>query len=57
MQHEELGLQRKELAQTNEELAAQREEFAAQTKTMKIQRFENTLFNMLSLQHDIVNKH
>ena len=55
MQHEELGLQRKELAQTNEELAAQREEFAAQTKTMKIQRFENTLFNMLSLQQDIVN--
>ena len=55
MQHEELGLQRKELAQTNEELAAQREEFEAQTKTMKIQRFENTLFNMLSLQHDIVN--
>lgn len=55
MQHEELGLQRKELVQTNEELAAQREEFAAQTKTMKIQRFENTLFNMLSLQKDIVN--
>ena len=55
MQHEELGLQRKELAQTNEELAAQRKEFAAQTKTMKIQRFENTLFNMLSLLQDIVN--
>lgn len=55
MQHEELGLQREELAQTNKELAAQREEFAAQTKTMKIQRFENTLFNMLSLHQDIVN--
>ena len=55
MQHEELGLQRKELAQTNDELAAQREEFVAQTKTMKIQRFENTLFNMLSLQQGIVN--
>ena len=55
MQYEELGLQRKELAQTNEELAAQREEFATQTKTMKIQRFENTFFNMLSLQQDIVN--
>lgn len=55
MQYEELGLQRKELAQTNEELAAQREEFMAQTKTMMIQRFENTFFNMLSLQQDIVN--
>ena len=55
MQFEELGLQRKELAQTNAELAAQREEFAAQTKTMMIQRFENTFFNMLSLQQDIVN--
>lgn len=55
MQHEELGLQRNELAQTNDELAAQREEFVAQTKTMKIQRFENTLFNMLSLQQGIVN--
>ena len=55
MQHEELGLQRKELAQTNKELEAQREEFADQNKTMKIQRFENTLFNMLSLHQDIVN--
>lgn len=56
MQHEELGLQRKEIAQTNEELAAQKEEFMAQTKTMRIQRFENTLFNMLSLQQGIVNE-
>lgn len=55
MQHEELGLQRKELAQANDELAAQREEFAEQTKTMKIQRFENTLFNMFSLQQNIVD--
>ena len=55
MQHEELGLQRNELIQTNKELAAQREQFTAQTKTMQIQRFENTLFNMLSLQQGIVN--
>ena len=55
MQHDELGLQRKELVQTNKELAAQREQFTAQTKTMQIQRFENTLFNMLSLQQGIVN--
>ena len=49
MQHEELGLQRKELVQTNKELAAQREQFTAQTKTMQNQRFENTLYNLLSL--------
>ncbi len=55
MQHDELGLQRKELIQTNKELAAQREQFTAQTKTMQIQRFENTLFNMLSLQQGIVD--
>lgn len=55
MQHEELGLQREELAQTNEELEAQRKEFEAQTATMKIQRFENTLFNLLSLQQSIID--
>ena len=55
MQHEELGLQREEISQTNDELAAQRKEFEAQTTTMKIQRFENTLFNLLSLQQKIVD--
>ena len=55
MQHEELGLQRQEIAQTNKELEAQRKEFKAQTTTMKIQRFENTLFNLLSLQEKIVD--
>ena len=55
MQHEELGLQRKEIAQTNKELAAQQKEFEEQTKTMKIQRFESTLFNMLTIQQNILN--
>lgn len=53
-QKEELKLQREELAQTREELKGQREEFEEQNKTMKRQRFENTFFNMLSLQQEIV---
>ncbi len=53
-QKEELKLQREELAQTREELKGQRTEFEEQNKTMKRQRFENTFFNMLSLQQEIV---
>lgn len=53
-QKEELKLQREELAQTRGELKAQREEFEEQNKTLKRQRFENTFFNMLSLQQEIV---
>ena len=53
-QREELKLQREELAQTREELKGQREEFEEQNKTMKRQCFENTFFNMLSLQQEIV---
>ena len=53
-QKEELKLQREELAQTREELKGKREEFEEQNKTMKRQRFENTFFNMLSLQQEIV---
>jgi len=47
MQREELQLQRKELAQT-------RHEFAQQNETMRLQRFENTFFNLLQLHHQIV---
>ena len=54
-QREELKLQRKELVQTREELKGQREEFEEQNKTMKRQRFENTFFNMLSLQQEIAS--
>ena len=53
-QKEELKLQREELAQTREELKGQRAEFEEQNKTMRRQRFENTFFNMLSLQQEIV---
>lgn len=53
-QKEELQLQREELAETRKELNAQKLEFQEQNKTMKRQRFENTFFNMLSLQNEIV---
>jgi hypothetical protein len=53
-QREELKLQREELQETRKELKGQREEFEEQNKTMKRQRFENTFFNMLSLQQEIV---
>ncbi|WP_343334184.1 putative phage abortive infection protein [Draconibacterium aestuarii] len=48
LQSRELKLQRDELAET-------REEFKTQNLTLRLQRFENTFFNMLSLHHDIVN--
>ncbi len=48
LQSRELKLQREELTET-------REEFKAQNLTLRLQRFENTFFNMLSLHHDIVN--
>ncbi len=54
-QKEELKLQREDLQQTREELKGQREEFEEQNKTLKRQRFENTFFNMLSLQQEITN--
>ena len=53
-QKEELALQRAELKETREEMKNQRTEFEEQNKTLKRQRFENTFFNMLSLQKDIV---
>lgn len=54
-QKEELQLQREELAETRKELKAQKLEFQEQNKTMKRQRFENTFFNMLSLQNEVVS--
>lgn len=53
-QKEELKLQREELAETRKELNAQRIEFHEQNRTLRRQRFENTFFNMLSLQQEIV---
>lgn len=46
--------QKEELTLQREELKATRDEFKEQNKTLKRQRFENTFFNMLSLQQEIV---
>lgn len=49
------AFQRYELGMQREELKAQRDEFSAQNNTLKLQRFENTFFNMMELQQNIVN--
>ena len=46
--------QKNELELQREELKAQREEFETQNKTLALQRFENTFFNMMELQQRIV---
>ena len=48
LQREELGLQRDELKMTRIELEGQKQEFHIQNETLKIQRFENTFFQLLS---------
>lgn len=48
-------LQRYELRLQRKELEAQRKEFEDQNKTLRLQRFENTFFNMMELQQQIVN--
>lgn len=53
MQKEELGMQREELNDAKQELRQQSIEFKKQNKTLNLQRFENTFFNMLNLQETI----
>lgn len=47
-------LQSKELKQTITELKNQKEEFQIQNQTLKRQQFENTFFNMLKTQENII---
>lgn len=47
-------LQSQELKYQREELRETRKEFKTQNETLKIQRFENTFFNLLNLHHQIV---
>ncbi|MCU1717700.1 putative phage abortive infection protein [Pseudomonas sp. 5P_3.1_Bac2] len=49
MQKDELALQREELELTRNEISGQKKELAAQNETFRIQRFENTFFNMLTI--------
>lgn len=55
LQRKSLKVQQEELKQNTRELALQRQEFQVQNKTMKLQRFENTFFNMLTLLQEIVS--
>lgn len=55
LQKNELELQRQELKDTRKEIAGQRKESELQNETLRRQRFENTFFQMMSLQQEIVN--
>lgn len=55
IQSKELELQREELAQTRRVLQEQQQELREQNKTQRLQRFENTLFHMISNYKDIVH--
>lgn len=55
LQREELELQRAELRDTREVFTMQKAESVEQNKTLRRQRFENTFFNMLTLQQEITN--
>lgn len=48
-------IQRNELRLQRKDLILQRKEFETQNDTLKLQRFENTFFNMMSLQQQIVD--
>lgn len=54
LQKKELGLQRIEIRQTREEMIRQTKEFDEQNKTLRIQCFENTFFNMMELLQEIM---
>lgn len=54
LQSKELELQRSELEQTREVLREQKAQLEEQNKTMQQQRFENTFFQMLSLNSETV---
>ena len=55
LQRHDLKLQRDELVLTRQEMEEQTAEFEKQNETLKIQRFENTFFNMLSQFQEVVN--
>lgn len=55
LQRRDLHYQRRELELTRKEMEEQTAEFEKQNETLKIQRFENTFFNMLSQFQEVVN--
>ena len=55
LQRADLNLQKREHELSRAELIAQREQMVLQNETLRLQSFENTFFQLLSLQNDIVN--
>ena len=55
LQRNDLKLQREELVLTRHEMEEQTAEFEKQNETLKVQRFENTFFNMLSQFQEVVS--
>lgn len=55
LQKKELRLQREELKLTRGELKQTRGEFELQNKTMSIQQFETTFFNLINLHNNILD--
>lgn len=55
LQRKDLKLQRIDLRQQRKEMEEQTAEFEKQNETLRIQRFENTFFNMLSQFQEVVN--
>lgn len=55
LQRSDLRNQRKELFLQRQEMKRNRDEMITQNKTLALQRFENTFFNMMELQQQIVN--
>lgn len=55
LQRHELSLQRKELELTRHELQGQKEQLLEQNQTLRVQRFENTFFQLLRVHNDIIS--
>jgi hypothetical protein len=55
IQREQLEMQSKELRNSIEEMKTTRKEFEEQNKTLSVQRFENTFFQMVNLHNQIVS--
>lgn len=53
LQSKELSLQRQELEDTRMELRGQKDQLIEQNKTLRLQRFEATFFQLLSFHNDI----
>lgn len=54
-QQEELRLNRNELEMARQEMENHTAEFQRQNDSLRVQRFDNTFFNMMELQQQIVN--